>query len=627
MNSLKSKVDSIEWQAKKLEDELEEIVQRRKAIQSQTGQISKEISHKKKAFNEHTSERLRLAQVRTEKDEQLQEVLLKLLEAEDGRKQNEKDVRLKTTISDLKRIFSGVKGRVSELCKPIEKRFGVAVSTVLGRNFDAVIVENEKTAIDCIQYLREQRRGQATFIPLDTIQWTAINSNLKGVHRGSRMAMDCINYDSSLERAISYVCGNTIVCDDLATAKSICWDKRNDVKAVTLDGSIIHKGGNMTGGQGSKGDTRRWEDAEVENLRKLKDKLVADLAALPEARRGASEETLQGELTGLEQKLAYAKEEQKALERNSTSKEKELSHAQEELASVKPKHKGKHRELQDLETRLKELRTAVEEVEDQIFAAFCQRLDYENIRVYEAQQGSLQQEGAQKRLEFATQKSRLESRISYEQRQLQETKNRIKVLEDRVQQDENLITTLEAEQEATQSELDTLGAELEQLSEELEGQKAEYGRRSEKVAEHRREVQKRSKNVDSTLKAIATLDSERQLNAASRYTLLRRCKLENINLSLEEESAGLDQLPIDIVQADPDAMDVDNDPDASMVQSAAIQDYGIIIDFDDLDEDLREVSKNLYNNDGINFLTILHELMLSTRRAMTTNSMKSCKRK
>lgn len=593
VNSLKSKVDSIEWQAKKLEDELEEIVQRRKTTQSQTGQISKEISTKKKAFNEHTSERLRLAQVRTEKDEQLQEVLLKLLEAEDGRKQNEKDVRLKTTISDLKRIFSGVKGRVSELCKPIEKRFGVAVSTVLGRNFDAVIVENEKTAIDCIQYLREQRRGQATFIPLDTIQWTAINSNLKGLHRGSRMAMDCISYDSSLERAISYVCGNTIVCDDLTTAKKICWDKRNDVKAVTLDGSIIHKGGNMTGGQGSKGDTRRWEDAEVENLRKLKDKLVADLAALPESRRGASEEeTLQGELTGLEQKLAFAREEQKALERNFTSKEKELSHAQEELASVKPKYKGKNRELQDLESRLKELRTAVGEVEDQIFVTFCQRLNYDNIRVYEAQQGSLQQEGAQKRLEFATQKSRLESRISYEQKQLQETKNRIKVLEDRVQQDQDLITALEAEQEGTQNELDTFGAELDQLSEELEGQKAEYGRRSEKVAEQRREVQKRSKNVDSTLKAIATLDSERQLNAASRYTLLRRCKLENINLSLEEESAGLDQLPIDIVQADPDAMDVDNDPDASMIQSAAIQDYGIIIDFDDLDEDLREVSQD-----------------------------------
>ena len=591
VNSLKSKVDSAEWQIQKLQGELSEISERKANTNSEIQQISKDINTKKMAFNEHTSERLRLAQIRSEKDEQLQEVLMKLLEAEDGRKQNEKDVRLKTTIADLKRIFPGVKGRVSELCKPIEKRFGVAVSTVLGRNFDAVIVENEKTAIECIQYLRDQRRGQATFIPLDTIQWTALNSNLKGT-RGSRMAIDTINYDSSLERAISYVCGNAIICDDLTIAKHICWDKRNDVKAVTLDGSIIHKGGNMTGGQGGKSDARRWEDADVENLRKLKDRLIADLAALPESRRGATEEEiLRGELTGLEQRLAYAIEENKRIERNEASKQKELSHVQQELAGAKPKYKGKLRELQELEQTVKEFRDAVSEIEDEVFADFCRRLNYNNIRVYEAQQGSLQQEGAQKRLEFSTQKSRLESRISYEQQQLQGTKNRIKVLEDRAQQDQALISELEAEQNATQEEIDVFSAELEQLSEELEQQKAKHAKKSEKVAEQRREVQKRSKNVDGTLKAVASLESERQLNAASRYTLLRRCKLENISLPLDEESETLDRLPIDdIIQADPDAMDVDEDPDATAFRPANIQDYGIIVDFDDLDEDLREVS-------------------------------------
>lgn len=591
VNSLKSKVDSAEWQIQKLQGELSEISERKANTNSEIKQISKDINTKKKAFNEHTSERLRLAQIRSEKDEQLQEVLMKLLEAEDGRKQNEKDVRLKTTIADLKRIFPGVKGRVSELCKPIEKRFGVAVSTVLGRNFDAVIVENEKTAIECIQYLRDQRRGQATFIPLDTIQWTALNSNLKGT-RGSRMAIDTINYDSSLERAISYVCGNAIICDDLTIAKHICWDKRNDVKAVTLDGSIIHKGGNMTGGQGGKSDARRWEDADVENLRKLKDRLIADLAALPESRRGATEEEiLRGELTGLEQRLAYAIEENKRIERNEASKQKELSHVQQELASAKPKYKGKLRELQELEQTVKEFQDAVSEIEDEVFADFCRRLNYNNIRVYEAQQGSLQQEGAQKRLEFSTQKSRLESRIIYEQQQLQGTKNRIKVLEDRAQQDQALISELDAEQNAAQEEIDVFGAELEQLSDELEQQKAKHAKKSEKVAEQRREVQKRSKNVDGTLKAVAGLESERQLNAASRYTLLRRCKLENISLPLDEESESLDRLPIDdIIQADPDAMDVDEDPDATAFRPANIQDYGIIVDFDDLDEDLREVS-------------------------------------
>ena len=589
VRSLKSKVDSVDWQAQKLSEELVEIGERKDSVSSQIKQTTKEINGKKRIFHEHTSERLRLAQLRAEKDEKLQEVLTKLLEAEDGRKQNEKDLRLKATIADMKRIFPGVKGRVSELCKPVERRYQTAVSTVLGRNIDAVIVDNEKTAIECIQYLREQRRGQATFIPLDTIQFTALNSNLKGQHRGCRVALDTINYERPLERAFSYVCGNTVICDDLAVAKTICWEKRNDVKAVTLDGSIIHKGGNMTGGQSGKQDSRRWEDTEVENLRKLQEKLVSELAALPESRRGASEEeVLQGELAGLEQKLTYIKDEAKAHDRNQASKQKELAHARQELAASMPKYETKLRELQELESTLKEFQDAVSKVQDEVFADFCRRLGYNNIRTYEAQQGSLQQEGAQKKLEFSTQKSRLESRISYEQQQLQETKSRIKIAQDRAAQDESLVRELEAEKESSQNELDSLMVELDHLTEQLEQQKMKHSQKAEKVAEQRRELQKRSRNVDGTLKAVSALEADRQLNASSRYTLLRRCKLEDISIPLEEESRGLDQLPLDdVLQVDPDIMDVDDDPGATTLPE--VHDYGITVDFDDLDEDLRGV--------------------------------------
>ena len=589
VRSLKSKVDSVDWQAQKLSEELVEIGERKDSVSNQIKQTTKEINGKKKMFHEHTSERLRLAQLKAEKDEKLQEVLTKLLEAEDGRKQNEKDLRLKATIADMKRIFPGVKGRVSELCKPVERRYQTAVSTVLGRNIDAVIVENEKTAIECIQYLREQRRGQATFIPLDTIQFTALNSNLKGQHRGCRIALDTINYERPLERAFSYVCGNAVICDDLAVAKTICWEKRNDVKAVTLDGSIIHKGGNMTGGQSGKQDSRRWEDTEVENLRKLQEKLVSELAALPESRRGASEEeALQGELAGLEQKLTYIKDEAKAHDRNQASKQKELAHARQELAASKPKYEAKLRELQELESTLKEFQDAVSKVQDEVFADFCRRLGYNNIRTYEAQQGSLQQEGAQKKLEFSTQKSRLESRINYEQQQLQETKSRIKIAQDRAAQDESLVRELEVEKESSQNELDSLMVELDQLTEQLEQQKMKHSQKAEKVAEQRRELQKRSKNIDGTLKAVSALEADRQLNASSRYTLLRRCKLEDISIPLEEESRGLDQLPLDdVLQVDPDIMDVDDDPEATTLPE--VHDYGIAVDFDDLDEDLRGV--------------------------------------
>ena len=591
VKSLKSTMDNAEWQVQSLGDELSQINERKTGIDDQIKQTTKDTSVKKKAFNERTSERLRSAQLRTEKDEKLQEVLTKLLEAEDGRKENEKEVRLRATVSDLKRMFPGVKGRVSELGKPSEKRFQTAVSTVFGRNFDAVIVENEKTAIECIDYLKQQRRGQATFIPLDTIQFTAPSSSLRGQHRGCRMALDTINFDKPLERAFSYVCGNAVVCDDIKIAKNICWEKRNDVKAVTLEGTVIHKSGNMTGGQGGKQDSRRWEDNEIENLHKLREKLQTEIAALPDSRRGAAdEEGLQGELVGLEQKLNYLREEARALERNQQSKQTALSHAKQELKAVKPKYEQKHKEFLSIDKNRKGYEDAVDRVQDEIFRDFCRRLGYSDIKAYEAQQGSLQQEGAQKRLEFSTQKSRLESRINYEQQQIDETQSRINVLEERTKQDERLIDELQFERESLQNEIDTMGVEYDRSTEHLEKEKATHEQKAEKVAQARREVQKRSKNVEARTKAIADLEADRQLKASSRYTLLRRCKLEDINLPLDEDSRALDSLPLeDLEQTDPDAMDVDEDQEMSTLQPAEIRDYGIIVDYDDLDEDLREV--------------------------------------
>lgn len=77
-----------------------------------------------------------------------------LLQAGVDRKESEREAKLKETLGNLQRIFPGVRGRVVDLCKPTQRKYELAVSTVLGRNIDAVVVDEEKTAIDCIEVLR-----------------------------------------------------------------------------------------------------------------------------------------------------------------------------------------------------------------------------------------------------------------------------------------------------------------------------------------------------------------------------------------------------------------------------------------------------------------------------------------
>ena len=57
---------------------------------------------------------------------------------------------------------------------------------------DAIVVDDEKTARECIQYMREQRVGVATFIPIDTIKVKPISERLKRLDRGAKLAIDCV---------------------------------------------------------------------------------------------------------------------------------------------------------------------------------------------------------------------------------------------------------------------------------------------------------------------------------------------------------------------------------------------------------------------------------------------------
>jgi structural maintenance of chromosome 1 len=216
---------------------------------------------------------------------------------------------------------------VHQLVRPKQKKYETALPIVLGRWWDAVVTDSEKTAKDCIDYLKAQRFGTMAFVPLDTIVHKQPNANYRSLSRGARLAVDAVEFDSSLERAVSFACGDALICDDWNIARDLKWGRNIDVKMVTLDGRSVTKGNLISGGESPGDRKRRWEDAEVENLRTLVQKLKADLDALPnDHKRQIEEEALQSELSGLQQKLQYAQDELAALDTNIASKSRELDH-------------------------------------------------------------------------------------------------------------------------------------------------------------------------------------------------------------------------------------------------------------------------------------------------------------
>ncbi|KUJ21132.1 putative structural maintenance of chromosomes protein 1, partial [Mollisia scopiformis] len=588
VNSLKGKVEAFQSAVEKLEEEVKTINERKEATKMSVKEISKEIDAKKKEFNHIQSERVRINQLHTEKEEKLQALMRTIAEADMGRRQNDKEQRTKETIVALKRLYPGVRGRVGDLCKPKQKKYDEAIITALGRDFDSVIVDSEKTGQVCVQYLKDQRFAPMTFIPLDNIKVTAPDANLKSLSK-ARLTIDTVDFDSSLERAMAYACGSSIVCDDLATAKHICYEKHIQVKAVTLEGFVIHKAGLMTGGRGpeNRGTKRKFEDHDIEQLRSQAEKFREQIEALPKVnRRGSAEETLQAELTGLEQRLAYVKSELAAFEQNLASKKKELAYEQKQLKDMQPKYEEKLAGLERIRQTVAEFEQAVSKVQDQVFSDFCQRLGYADIRAYEAQQGHLEQEYAEKNNAFEVQKQKLEHLSKWQNGEYQDTDARVKRAEARVESLEQDILGYNSEKEELENAIDIDRAAVTELEDEVHKLKEKLAAKNEKVNSAKNDLQKRSKEIDNRTKAIAALETEAQRSSAGRYALLRRCKLEQIALPLSEDSRKLDSLPIDenVIQADPDAMDVDEGDEAPQ---ELMKDYGIQVSFEGLDDDLK----------------------------------------
>lgn len=591
VNNLKGKIDSITAAVDKAESELANVAERRSSAESASKEVSDNIASKKKEFNQLQSERVRTNQKRTELEEKLEDVARKLREADDGRRQNDREVRMREMVTSLKRIFPGVRGRVGDLCTPKQKKYDEAIIVALGRDFDSVVVDTEKVGVDCVQYLKEQRFPPMTFIPLDNIKVNAVNTAVKGFS-GARLTIDTINFDASVERAVSYACGSSVVCDTLDIAKHICYDKKIPVKAVTLDGYIIHKAGLMTGGRGPepKGGKRKFEDVDVQNLQRMATKLKDEIDRLPKAdRRGSQEEGLQLDLAGLERRLVAIKDELVALNKNFSSKKRELENHKKQLRELQPKFNSQAAQLAAASETVKQARDAIARVEDQVFADFCKRLGYSDIRAYDASQGKLEQEVSEKRNQFEVQKQRLENRLKWEMTRHGDTETRIKRMQDHIKRLKQDIKAYSKEKADIEELMSREKDEIEALGETLEQQRSELAEKNQKVSESRTELQRRSKDIEARQRDINGLETTVQTNSAGKFALLRRCRLEQIQIPLAEGT--LDSLPNedDLLRQDPDAMDIDGDDEEMM--DIALDDHGIDIDFGSLDSELKEVNQ------------------------------------
>jgi structural maintenance of chromosome 1 len=266
---------------------------------------------------------------------------------------------------------------------------------------------------------------------------------------------------------------------------------------------------------------------------------------------------------------------------------KELTHHKSELRGVRPNFDQQTQRLRNREAELKGFQDSVNQVTDSVFAAFCQRLGYASIRDYEDQQGTVQQEAAEKRLEFTRQRSKLQFLLKQLEASLRGVEERLATAEEKIKRIDEQLAEHQGKQEELQSSMDVLQAELEELQEKREALEEKLTERALAVREARRTLDHRNEKVKKVLRAVDSEEAKIKTSATNRYNTLKECRVNEIKIPLTSDSRPLTSLPMtDLPRPDADSMDVDEE-DSTQIQQPEIDDYGIDVDFDELEEELR----------------------------------------
>ena len=377
LHSLKLNKDRVEQQKEMLAVQINELQEEKKSFEFEEKEIKWEISQIKKEEKEIENKRKELekALFENKKEEAIINEKLRKLEKETIFLQRElAKLKAKEDASSLspatreilrlrdEGIIKGIHGTIAELGKTDEK-YQKALEVAAGRRIEAIVVEDDEVASKCIEHLKKNGYGRATFLPL--------NKLMSGKPRGKALlvvrdesaigfAIDLINFDSRYKDAFWYVFGDTIVVRSLNDARRLM----GGVRLVTLDGELIEPSGAITGGSlperslFSLSDAKRITEInerlreisfEQESLAKklieIKDnlgKIEEELHGLPTIVDIEKVEKLEIRKREIESKLRNIKKE---LEKREGDYEKIIN----ELNAIDEKIKEKEGRLQELE--------------------------------------------------------------------------------------------------------------------------------------------------------------------------------------------------------------------------------------------------------------------------------------
>lgn len=342
-------------------------------------------------------------------------------------------LRAVQAVLDNQHYFGTIYGCVAQLGS-VEQKYQLAMDIAAGGHLSSVVVNSDEVAQKAIQYLREERLGTATFLPLNKIRGRFISqdvetlANMPGVHG---LAIDLVDFEDQFEDIFLYVFGSTLIVEDLDVARRIGIGK---ARMVTLDGDVLERSGSMKGGYRAKNTHQGMSFAHGQK---------AQLS-------GGSADDLEKELEQLQSELEKQEILREQLQATVMSKESQLQIS-----------KG---ELQLLETKKSQLAAEKGSLEQELSLHTMSPDEYDSVmKDVASQRELLDKDIAQVEKELA----RIQLEIDTFNKKEEEKKQRVFQLQDAMQMQQTALNTIVSNKNEKQIELAKYETKQEDLANEL----------------------------------------------------------------------------------------------------------------------------------------------------------------
>ena len=181
-------------------------------------------------------------------------------------------------VMEQKSEHKGLLGVVSDLIQ-VDKEYETAIETALGGNIQNIVTEDEETAKQMIAYLKKNRLGRATFLPLTSVsaKGNPKNEAALGETGVIGLANKLVKCDPKYDEIAAYLLGRVLVVDTIDHAIALAKKHHYSLHMVTLEGEYLSPGGSMTGGAFKNSSNLLARNREIEELEiqvnQLKDEL------------------------------------------------------------------------------------------------------------------------------------------------------------------------------------------------------------------------------------------------------------------------------------------------------------------------------------------------------------------